>query len=82
MTWSLDKVQIPFGFSHFPYEIAAPPRSWVEATGKVSFFRNHDHVSLQDIFNPFLPPNYLKQWLICGSFLHSTGRPLCSLGGA
>ncbi|KAI3395900.1 hypothetical protein diail_685 [Diaporthe ilicicola] len=44
--WSLDEVKIPFGFSHFPYEHSAPPRSWAEATGKISFFRNHDKASL------------------------------------
>lgn len=46
VAWSLNEVKIPFGFSHFPYEIAAPPKSWAEATGKISFFRNHDKASV------------------------------------
>lgn len=52
-SWSLEQVKIPFGFSHFPCEIAAPPKSWAEATGKVSFFRNHDKVSF---LSPSPPP--------------------------
>lgn len=53
-TWSLDEVEIPFGFSHFPYEIAAPPKSWAEATGKVSFFRNHDKASVYPLLSTIL----------------------------
>lgn len=43
--WSIDGMKKPFGLSHFPYEHGAPPRSWAESTGKVSFFRSHDKVS-------------------------------------
>lgn len=42
--WGIDGITKPLGFSHFPYEIAAPPRSWAENTGRVTFFRSHDKV--------------------------------------
>lgn len=32
----------PFGFSHFPHEILPVPRAWVERTGEVTFWREHD----------------------------------------
>lgn len=32
----------PFGFSHFPKEILPVPRAWVERTGRVTFWREHD----------------------------------------
>lgn len=43
---SLDRIKKPFGASWFPHELAAAPKSWVEATGKVSFFKAHDKVTL------------------------------------
>lgn len=32
----------PFGFSMFPAEIQPVPRSWIDRTGKVTFWRDHD----------------------------------------
>lgn len=43
---SMDKIKKPFGSSWFPYELASVPKSWAEATGKVSFFKSHDKVRL------------------------------------
>ncbi|OKL55691.1 hypothetical protein UA08_09045 [Talaromyces atroroseus] len=31
-----------FGFSHFPHEILPVPRAWVERTGSLTFWREHD----------------------------------------
>jgi microsomal epoxide hydrolase len=42
----MDKVKKPYGYSWFPYELASAPKSWAEATGKVSFFKSHDKVTL------------------------------------
>ncbi|KAL1867875.1 hypothetical protein Daus18300_006150 [Diaporthe australafricana] len=39
---SMDKIKKPFGCSWFPKELAAAPKSWAEATGKVTFFKAHD----------------------------------------
>lgn len=39
---SMDKIKKPFGASWFPFELANVPKSWAEATGKVSFFKSHD----------------------------------------
>lgn len=41
-TGSLDKITKPFGVSWFPHEVSAPPKSWADATGKVTFWRQHD----------------------------------------
>lgn len=41
---NMDKIKKPFGFSSFPYELACAPKSWAEATGKVTFFKSHDKV--------------------------------------
>ncbi|KII93470.1 hypothetical protein PLICRDRAFT_49516 [Plicaturopsis crispa FD-325 SS-3] len=32
----------PLGFSSYPEEIAIPPKSWVEKTGNLVFYREHD----------------------------------------
>ncbi|KAH8704777.1 putative epoxide hydrolase [Talaromyces proteolyticus] len=32
----------PFGFSYFPQEIMPSPRSWVEATGNLVFWKEHE----------------------------------------
>ncbi|KAG6361728.1 hypothetical protein INS49_009956 [Diaporthe citri] len=52
---SMDKVKKPFGSSWFPLELASVPKSWAEATGKVSFFKAHDKVILLN--SPFSPEN-------------------------
>ncbi|KAG8169374.1 hypothetical protein KVR01_000119 [Diaporthe batatas] len=39
---SMDKVNKPFGYSWFPMELGFAPKSWADATGKVSFYRAHD----------------------------------------
>lgn len=31
----------PFGYSYFPEELAPMPRSWVEKTGKLTWYREH-----------------------------------------
>lgn len=41
---NMDKIKKPFGLSWFPYELASVPKSWAEATGKVTFFKSHDKV--------------------------------------
>jgi pimeloyl-ACP methyl ester carboxylesterase len=33
----------PFGFSWFPKELAPVPRSWVEGTGDLVFWKSHEH---------------------------------------
>lgn len=38
-------VNVPMGVSWFPKEVN-PPRAWIESTGKVSWFRAHEKVSL------------------------------------
>lgn len=81
ISWSLDEVKIPFGFSHFPYEIAAPPKSWAEATGKVTFYRNHDEVSLWPL--SLIPPPPIRLnglQIVCGLqrlTVVSIGRTFC-----
>jgi microsomal epoxide hydrolase len=37
--WHIRK---PLGFSWFPKEIAPVPKAWVEATGNLVWFRQHD----------------------------------------
>ncbi|KAJ7794168.1 Alpha/Beta hydrolase protein [Mycena olivaceomarginata] len=37
--WYITK---PFGFSAFPKEIVPSPRSWIEMTGNLVFYREHD----------------------------------------
>lgn len=36
------RVEKPFGFSWFPYELAPVPRAWVETTGALEWWREHD----------------------------------------
>lgn len=52
---SMDKIKKPFGCSWFPYELASVPKSWAEASGKVSFYKAHDKVRLLD--RPCSPGN-------------------------
>jgi microsomal epoxide hydrolase len=40
--WFIHK---PFGFSYFPRELMAVPRSWVETTGNLVYWSQHDKVS-------------------------------------
>lgn len=40
--WHMPKGK-PFGYSWFPKEIAPMPKSWVETTGEVTFYRQHEH---------------------------------------
>jgi microsomal epoxide hydrolase len=40
--WYIKK---PFGYSYFPKELAPIPKSWVETTGDLVFFRAHESVS-------------------------------------
>lgn len=47
----MDKIKKPFGSSWFPYELASSPKSWAEATGKVSFFKSHEKV--KSLKSPF-----------------------------
>ncbi|KAE8146618.1 alpha/beta-hydrolase [Aspergillus avenaceus] len=37
--WYIHK---PFGFSYFPMELLPAPRAWIEATGNLVFYREHD----------------------------------------
>jgi microsomal epoxide hydrolase len=37
--WVISK---PFGFSWFPYEIVPVPKSWVETTGTLVWWREHE----------------------------------------
>ncbi|KAF7365286.1 putative epoxide hydrolase [Mycena venus] len=37
--WHITK---PFGYSAFPKEILQSPRRWIETTGKLDFYREHD----------------------------------------
>ncbi|KAK2599516.1 hypothetical protein N8I77_011267 [Diaporthe amygdali] len=39
---TVDKIKKPFGYSWFQYELAGTPKSWSDATGKVSFYKSHD----------------------------------------
>jgi microsomal epoxide hydrolase len=41
-TGTVEKINKPFGASWFPKDICSPPKSWLDATGKVTFFRAHD----------------------------------------
>lgn len=36
------KIQKPFGFSWFPFELAPVPRAWVETTGTLEWWTEHD----------------------------------------
>lgn len=38
----LGDVKKPYGYSRFPYDVCGAPKSWCEATGKISFYRAHD----------------------------------------
>lgn len=35
-------IRKPFGFSYFPMELLPAPRAWVEATGNLVFFQQHE----------------------------------------
>jgi microsomal epoxide hydrolase len=35
-------IKKPFGFSWFPFEIVLVPRNWVETTGTLVWWREHD----------------------------------------
>ena len=37
------KITKPLGYSWFPYELAPIPRAWVQTTGNLVFFREHEH---------------------------------------
>ncbi|POS79796.1 hypothetical protein DHEL01_v201801 [Diaporthe helianthi] len=39
---NLDKIKKPYGYSWFPEELGGLPRSWAEATGKISFYKSHE----------------------------------------
>jgi microsomal epoxide hydrolase len=41
-TGTVANINKPLGASWFPKDICSPPKSWLDATGKVSFFRAHD----------------------------------------
>ncbi|KAG8158384.1 hypothetical protein KVR01_011506 [Diaporthe batatas] len=40
--WGLGDHKKPFGYSYFPFEITCVPKSWCDATGRVTFYRAHD----------------------------------------
>lgn len=37
-------IEKPLGFSSFPKELLPVPRSWIETTGNLVHFKNHDKV--------------------------------------
>ena len=37
-------IQKPLGFSYFPVELFPVPKSWVETTGNLVFWREHQQV--------------------------------------
>jgi microsomal epoxide hydrolase len=49
--WHITK---PFGFSAFPKEIVPSPRSWIETTGNLVFYREHDKVRSGLCFHSFI----------------------------
>lgn len=38
-------IRKPFGFSSFPMELARLPRSWIQTTGNLVFWEQHQKVS-------------------------------------
>lgn len=39
-------LDVPLGYSWFRHEISNPPKSWIDSTGKVCWYRKHDKVCL------------------------------------
>lgn len=38
-------LKVPYGFSSFPLELYSSPKEWIETTGNLVFYREHDKVS-------------------------------------
>ncbi|KAF4466156.1 epoxide hydrolase [Fusarium albosuccineum] len=42
LTGGWRKVTVPLGFSSFKKEMGTPPKAWIDATGKVRWYRTHE----------------------------------------
>ncbi|KAK3943204.1 Alpha/Beta hydrolase protein [Diplogelasinospora grovesii] len=42
LTHGWKTVNVPLGYSWFKKEISSPPKTWIDHTGKVSWYRKHD----------------------------------------
>lgn len=61
----------PFGFSYFPLELLPAPRSWVELTGDLVFWREHTKVRLS---------TYTTQKRLMRMLIFRVGGPFCRTG--
>jgi microsomal epoxide hydrolase len=41
-TGSVARMKKPLGASWFPKDVSVPPKSWIDATGKFTFLRQHE----------------------------------------
>lgn len=60
----------PFGYSYFPQELIAAPRSWVEQTGNLVFWKEHKQLRWSAHTDTYTTISLAYDW-------ENSGRPFC-----